>query len=1247
MFVAMVQWIHEVSSIALTYRDRSLREVPREVFVATYLKKLDLGENQLTALPGEIGNLSQLQELDLGENQLTTLPKEIGNLSQLQKLYLGNNQFTTLPGEIWSISLLQKLYLSNNQLTELPREIGSLPLLQALDLGNNQLTTLSGEIGNLSELQRLCLDVNELTTPPKEIESLSQLKWLDLSSNQFTALPREIAAPHLSIVLLNLTTNPLAEHGEGDTLGWQELSDMLEDKVLLDQDKIRGPDKVMEEDDVYQRLAASSPRWNITRLRTIVLESVPESKHSAEEILHIWRNKLARYAPVCTDGRDLESYIKTLWGTDKEAFKGWRMYDSSVPATRDLVEAVLVSLQDRPVDAEAYVPELCEALLYCPDRQMATLNMVYGALYAKRDARSFECFVENEIATLKRHILDIVVTPGSGTQNVHVQNYWRYKLREKLGLMGEYEPIMGTFGQDRFGGHVGNVLDVFYTKFTPKYMVGKLAEEINGRKERLMEAGAYLSGRLEDESYKRRVFEFASEEDADLLIPSWITHSGVEDILKGMGILERGVQSLRWRAASSVHAMEISAWAGKAMNRCTETARVSKRSSKLVEAKSDCSGTESANQSESTRQRWSDSWSRQDGLQFENTSLDKYAGRMRKGHREEFKPGQVVRIANRESQGATAKGIRCKGMHNKMPSANRRRVHDTPCLSHDTQGPEPICDIALLKQVRAAFLRHLEANRVTEMHARAVTRKIPQRKVDEEVLIGLNMVLAQVARKGPPETLDDVSLLLYTAQTAYQELTETVRPPSPWRASILAKIAGCEVERDCLMEHMACLENKKKGRMSREFRRILRREGARIWDVNDIRKAKANIEEKAAMYRRKIESHERRVSFRRTNDLFEFNRRMFYRRLHEEARPEGTQTDEEMVGFWAKVWERQESNECFEDLIERLNLLVEQHTEVSEAGRKLREIIERLPNWKTPGVDRVFNFFIKRCTSLHEHLVRIVENVLKQPEGLPGWFCTEVTYLIPKVQAPASPAEYKPITCMPNLYKVVTKLVTREFRDFVEANGILSENQLGTVRDCQGAKEQALIKKCVNQSHGNTLSTMWIDVRKAYDSVKHEHLLTCLERLGVPEWCTRFVASVVRGWRVRHVHNRKAIAEIGLERGILQGDSMSPLLFVLCMEPLSRGLNKTYETVPVEKGERWYSTNHLLFIDDIKLLARSKSTLEAMAGTTKAFLQRTGLEINPGNSATNVRVCGDVTRYLEEHEGYKYLGVLEDRQSII
>ena len=53
---------------------------------------------------------------------------------------------------------------------------------------------------------------------------------------------------------------------------------------------------------------------------------------------------------------------------------------------------------------------------------------------------------------------------------------------------------------------------------------------------------------------------------------------------------------------------------------------------------------------------------------------------------------------------------------------------------------------------------------------------------------------------------------------------------------------------------------------------------------------------------------------------------------------------------------------------------------------------------------------------------------------------------------------------MSNLYKLTTKCVTEVMTLDVEARGLLSENQLGTVRRVQGAKEQALLNICTNKA---------------------------------------------------------------------------------------------------------------------------------------------------------------------------------------
>ena len=64
--------------------------------------------------------------------------------------------------------------------------------------------------------------------------------------------------------------------------------------------------------------------------------------------------------------------------------------------------------------------------------------------------------------------------------------------------------------------------------------------------------------------------------------------------------------------------------------------------------------------------------------------------------------------------------------------------------------------------------------------------------------------------------------------------------------------------------------------------------------------------------------------------------------------------------------------------------------------------------------------------------------------------------------------------------------------------------------------------------------------------------------------------------------------------GIFQGDSLSPLLFVLCMSPLTLILRKSTAGYNLAKE---FQLNHFLFMDDLKLYGKCEGQIDSLVQT--------------------------------------------------
>lgn len=81
-------------------------------------------------------------------------------------------------------------------------------------------------------------------------------------------------------------------------------------------------------------------------------------------------------------------------------------------------------------------------------------------------------------------------------------------------------------------------------------------------------------------------------------------------------------------------------------------------------------------------------------------------------------------------------------------------------------------------------------------------------------------------------------------------------------------------------------------------------------------------------------------------------------------------------------------------------------------------------------------------------------------------------------------------------------------------------------------------------------------------------------------------------WTTTLTANGASLGKVPLERGIFQGNSLSLLLFIMCLDPLSKILEDT------QKGYHWCLSsvliNHLVYMDDVKLYSHSKCEIESL-----------------------------------------------------
>lgn len=337
------------------------------------------------------------------------------------------------------------------------------------------------------------------------------------------------------------------------------------------------------------------------------------------------------------------------------------------------------------------------------------------------------------------------------------------------------------------------------------------------------------------------------------------------------------------------------------------------------------------------------------------------------------------------------------------------------------------------------------------------------------------------------------------------------------------------------------------------------------------------------------------------------------------------------------------------------------HFDSSAVDLKIwQRILTKARPMKAPGPDGIPNVLWKKLVSANMALFKWILGIKRRKLKFPEWLTKGRVVLLPKGGDLTKPENYRPIACLNTMYKLLTSLLASWVRDHLDTYNILPEEQRALVKGTWGCTHAMVIDRMIAEhakACGRDLHLVWLDFVKAFDSVSQPWIRRSLSAAKVHPNVVRAISDLMRGWCVRYeiVKNGKVrkSPELRVRNGVLQGDSMSPLLFILAVACISSALNKLPRyTVHVPGMEGTFECNHQFFMDDGKCFAESLEGLTLLTNKVRIVSSAIGMSLNPGKCAWANRSVHDDDGDSEAgsmaaiplvgiRDHYKYLGVEE------
>lgn len=220
--------------------------------------------------------------------------------------------------------------------------------------------------------------------------------------------------------------------------------------------------------------------------------------------------------------------------------------------------------------------------------------------------------------------------------------------------------------------------------------------------------------------------------------------------------------------------------------------------------------------------------------------------------------------------------------------------------------------------------------------------------------------------------------------------------------------------------------------------------------------------------------------------------------------------------------------------------------------QEIISLINKLDPNSSPGIDQINNKILKAVkSSIATPLVSIFNRSITSGY-FPKTWKTAVVVPIYKGGAKNDPGNYRPISLLGSISKLLERIVNERLMKYLEQNNYLSDSQFGFRRGKSTEDAVNLLTNVVSThlDNGSSCIGVFLDLAKAFDTVSVPILLRKLEGFGIRgtalDWFTSYLTERNQCIRIGHL-----VSEVQpVSFGVPQGSILGPTLFILYMNDI-------------------------------------------------------------------------------------------------